>query len=223
MTMRFIDTLLDGGWWLITLLSSLRQQRVDDVAPASHRAHVRQEAPELVLVTGPRLEKVEMRNDADEMAEHLEAVVDEMGDAELLADDRLLATFTTEANLMSRNPGRVEEVLPLEPLGQHALPGLVAPRDQPDAVVEPLADELADRFQRAVDRRRAGVAAGTHGAARVVFADPIDDDAPDVDAEHFPRGHAGGLTSTSNTGSVRSGSPSTGAGTVPFRCAPIRA
>jgi len=86
------------------------------------------------------------------MAEHLEAVVDEMGNAELLQ----MIAFSWRSRQSEPDVAdarRTEEVLPLEPLASTRpsarRTARSARRDR-----EPLADEPANRFQCAVDRRR---------------------------------------------------------------------
>ena len=166
------------------------QQCARKLAPSTHRTHMRQELPKSVHIAGSRLEKVEMGNGAHEMAQYLEAVVDEVGNPEPPAYCCLVVALTAEEHVVARDPCGSEELMPLEPRHQRRLSCLVAPRHQPDAVSEAFLDEPCDTLESALNLRRRGVAIGTRGLAVVVFAHTVDDDAPDVDAERFRSVHA---------------------------------
>ena len=126
-----------------------------------------------------------MRNRAHEVAEYFETIVDEVGSPELPAYCGLFVALTAEEHLIARNTCRTEEATPLEPIHQHRLSRLVAPRHQPDALSEPLLGEPCNSLASALNLRRRGVAMGSHGLGPVIFADTVDDDAPDIDPERF--------------------------------------
>lgn len=109
-----------------------------------------------------------MRNRAHEVAEDLETIVDEVRHPKLPAEE----------HPTTRDARRGEKRMSLKPLQQYRLSRFVTPRYEPHLLSEPLLDELRDRLQRPVDRRRLGIAV-------VILAHTVDDDPSDIDAEYF--------------------------------------
>ena len=75
---------------------------------------------------------------------------------------------------------------------------------------EPLLNEPCDRFHSPFNRRRFGVAMVSHGLRLVILADTVDDDAPDVDAEHFRLVHAHLSNAYHNPRRLSAAKPSSG-------------
>src|SRR5438067_13193475 len=131
-----------------------------------------------------------MRNGAHEIAEYFETIIDVVSCPKLPADRRLLVALTAEEHVTTRDTSRTEKVMPLKPLQQCGFRRFVTPRNEPNVLSEPLLNEPCDRFHSPFNRRRFGVAMVSHGLRLVILADTVDDDAPDVDAEHFRLVHA---------------------------------
>ena len=119
-----------------------------------------------------------------ETEQHVEAIIDEMSDAEIAADRGLLASLHTESNLLRLDPRSFEEAVTLHPAQRlRAMPRTTL-RDEEDTPSEPAVDELPDDIHRVTHLRRIEIVLSKRGRVGV-DADARDDHAPDVDAECF--------------------------------------
>lgn len=116
-----------------------------------------------------------MRHRAHEVAEHLETIVDEVSHPKLPTDDCLFVALTAEKHLTARDTSRAEKGVPLKPLQQYRLSRFVTPRQEPYVLSEPLLDELCDRLQSPVNRRRLRIAVVSHGLRLVILTHAVDE------------------------------------------------
>jgi len=116
------------------------------------------------------------------MAEDLEPVVDEVGEAERLADAGLLVAFAAEMHAAAVDARVVVKTVVIEPVERALLHARAAFRDQEDAIAEALGHEPAQGVEGAGYRRRPQVVVGEKGGIGV----PVragDDDAADIHSE----------------------------------------
>ena len=119
-----------------------RQFYVEDFLPRVHLLDAVEEASESPHFIGTWLEEIE-RAHHSEIAQNFQSVVNEMRDADLLADTSLLVSLTTETNALAPNSGEVVEAVMVEPMQGLVLHALTTLRDKEHLVTEPLFHELA--------------------------------------------------------------------------------
>jgi DNA-binding transcriptional LysR family regulator len=129
--------------------------------------------------------------------QHVQAVVDEVRDTELVAVQRLVAPLQAEPEVIGRDAGRGPELPVIEPAPGLGLDARAALRHQPHGAVA-RRGEPGDRGECAGRRwglhRALGGAGQERGVGAAVVVDRADDDPTDVDAEDVVlRGHAGNL------------------------------
>src|SRR3989344_8395172 len=118
-----------------------RQFSCEDVLPRVHLLDTVEEASESPHFVGSRLKEIE-RAHRGEVAQDFQSVVNEVGNAQLLADTGLLVTLSAEANALASDSGEVVEVVMVEPVQGLVLHALATLRDKEYLVPEPLLHEL---------------------------------------------------------------------------------
>src|SRR2546430_1614975 len=97
-------------------------------------------------------EEHERRDDALQGLEHVEAIVDEVREPQLLGVEALVRAPQTEADVLARESRASEETLPLEPATRERLDAGSALGDEPDVPVRAL-HEQADGLEGPGRRR----------------------------------------------------------------------
>jgi len=160
-----------------------RQFSVQDFLPRVHLLDAVEEASESPHFIGTRLKEIE-RAHRGEVAQDFQSVVNEVGNAQLLADTGLLVSFTAEANALASDSGEVVEAVMVEPVQGLVLHALTALRDKEHLVAEPLLHELSQGVEDAGHCRSSQVIVSEErGIGSVVHS--VDDDAADIDAKRF--------------------------------------
>ena len=160
-----------------------RQFSRQDFLPRVHLLDAVEEASESPHLVGTWLKEIE-RAHRGEVAQNFQSVVNEMRDAQLLADTGLLVPLTTETNALAPDSGEVVEAVMVEPMQGLVLHALTALRDKKYLVAESLLHELAQGVEDARHCRSPQVIVSKErGIGSVVHS--VDDDAADIDAKRF--------------------------------------
>ena len=168
-------------WPVVWLFS--RQFSCEDFLPRVYLSDAVEEASETPHFIGTRLEEIE-RSHRSEIAQDFQSIVNEMRDAQLLADASLLVPLTTEANALAFDSGEIVEAVMIEPLQGLVLHTLATFRDKEYLVTEPLLHELAQGVEDARHCRSPQIVVSEErGIGSVVHS--VDDDAADIDAKCF--------------------------------------
>ena len=96
---------------------------------------------------------VQLRDQIDEVFEHVESIVDEVGGADRSAVVTLLGSLEAEPNAVWSDPGTLEERLTEQPTARQLLNSRPALGDEPDSPCE-RSRELGDSVERASAGRR---------------------------------------------------------------------
>jgi hypothetical protein len=153
-----------------------------DFLPALDALHTREMVAELVHLVLASTEEVEVLDVRDQVSQHLETVVDEVRDAELLADPGLVLPLAAEVHSLRTEPRPLVEAVMLEPAQGLVLDLLPALGDD----VRVLAELEIDEPLHGLDGvgRRGGVeeVLCEERGVRIVV-DAIHDHAPDIDTD----------------------------------------